>query len=77
MKAGAIPIVRAKQGESPGQVEILGKENQELFFDNQDEAVEKIIHILQNSEIQQKLQASLLNRKYLFSTDKYQKQVFR
>ena len=71
MKAGAIPIVRAKQGESPGQVEILGKENQELFFDNQDEAVEKIIHILQNSKIQQKLQASLLNRKYLFSTDKF------
>lgn len=72
MKAGAIPIVRSKRGKSAaGQVEILGEENQELFFDNQDEAVEKITNILQNSEIQEKLQASLLKRKDIFSTDRF------
>ena len=72
MKAGAIPIVRSKQGRSTtGQVEILGEENQELFFDNQDEAVEKITNILQNSEIQEKLQASLLKRKDIFSTGRF------
>ena len=71
MKAGAIPIVRRKKGKSAGQVEILGEENQELFFDDQDEAVEKITNILQDSEIQEKLQASLLKRKDLFSTDRF------
>ena len=72
MKAGAIPIVRNKRGHSAaGQVEILGEENQELFFENQDEAVEKITNILQNSKIQEKLQASLLKRKDIFSTDRF------
>ncbi|NES02127.1 MAG: glycosyltransferase [Okeania sp. SIO2F4] len=71
MKAGAIPVVKSKRENPPGQVEILGEENQELFFENKDEAVEKITNILQDSGIQQKLQASLLKRKDIFSTDKF------
>ncbi len=71
MKAGAIPFVKGKRRGVAGQVEVVGEENQELFFDNQDEAVEKITNVLQDSEIQQKLQASLLKRKDIFSTEKF------
>ncbi len=67
VKAGAIPFVRSEGG----QVEIVGEENQELFFDNQDEAVDKIITVLSNSEKQKKLQASLEQRKFIFSADKF------
>ena len=71
MKAGAIPFVRGKRVQVAGQVEVVGEEHQELFFGNQDEAVEKITNVLQDLEIQQKLQASLLKRKDIFSTEKF------
>lgn len=71
MKAGAIPFVRSKRKGIAGQVEIVGEENQELFFEDQDDAVEKITNVLQDSEIQQKLQGALLKRKDFFSTEKF------
>ncbi len=76
IKAGAIPFVRSKRGRVAGQVEVVGEENQALFFDNQDEAVEKITNILKDSEIQQKIQASLIKRKNIFSTDKFMSGIY-
>lgn len=67
VKAGAIPFVRS----NGGQVEIVGAHNQELFFDSEDEAVEKIIATLNNGNQQKQLIASLEERKYLFSTEKF------
>ncbi len=67
VKAGAIPFVRS----IGGQVEIVGAHNQELFFDSEDEAVEKIIATLKDGERQNKLIASLEEQKYLFSTEKF------
>lgn len=67
VKAGAIPFVRS----IGGQVEIVGAHNQELFFDSEDEAVEKIIATLKDENQQQKLIASLEEQKYLFSTEKF------
>ena len=67
VKAGAIPFVRSKGG----QVEIVGAHNQELLFDSEDEAVEKIIATLKDAERQNQLIASLEEQKYLFSTEKF------
>lgn len=67
VKAGAIPFVRS----IGGQVEIVGAHNQELLFNSEDEAVEKIIAILKDENQQKQLIASLEDRKYLFSTEKF------
>lgn len=71
LKAGAIPFVRS-QG---GQTEIVGEENQELFFDGEEEAVKKIVDVLSNPSKQENLLAILDKRKYLFSTDKFKKDI--
>lgn len=67
VKAGAIPFVRS----IGGQVEIVGDRNQELLFNSEDEAVEKIIATLKDENQQKQLIASLEDRKYLFSTEKF------
>lgn len=67
VKAGAIPFVRS----IGGQVEIVGDRNQELLFNSEDEAVEKIIATLKDENQQKQLIASLDDRKYLFSTEKF------
>jgi glycosyltransferase involved in cell wall biosynthesis len=71
VKAGAIPFVRS-QG---GQVEIVGKENPELFFDNIDQAVEKIIGVLKDSELEKNLRHRLRDRNSLFSAERFMSEV--
>lgn len=71
VKAGAIPFVRS-QG---GQVEIVGEQNQELFFDNEDDAVNKIINVLSDSDKQQKVLESLDKQRYLFSTHRFMQEI--
>lgn len=67
LKAGLIPFVRSKGG----QVEIVGEENQALFFDSLDEAEEKIINVLKEPQKQQQLLNVLDERKSLFSTEQF------
>ncbi|MGD1932051.1 MAG: glycosyltransferase family 4 protein [Leptolyngbyaceae cyanobacterium] len=62
VKSGVIPFVR-KRG---GQIEIVGEENGELLFDDHEEAVDKIVNVLSNPALQQKISKSLEQRKYLF-----------
>ncbi|WP_414548153.1 glycosyltransferase [Anabaena sp. CCY 0017] len=71
VKAGAIPFVKSEGG----QVEIVGQHNQELFFNNEEEAVEKIIHTLSNSDQQNKLLQSLTTQKHLFSTQRFMSEI--
>ncbi|MBD2456559.1 glycosyltransferase [Nostoc sp. FACHB-87] len=71
VKAGAIPFVRG----DGGQVEIVGQHNQELFFNTEAEAVEKIIDVLKISEQQNKLIQSLTNQKNLFSTHRFMSEI--
>ncbi|WP_413198658.1 glycosyltransferase [Nostoc piscinale] len=71
VKAGAIPFVRS----DGGQVEIVGQHNQELFFNTEAEAVEKIIDVLKNSDQQNKLIQSLTNQKNLFSTHRFMSEI--
>ncbi|MBE9116436.1 glycosyltransferase [Lusitaniella coriacea LEGE 07157] len=67
LKAGSIPFVRSKGG----QVEIIGEENQALFFDSVEEAEEKIISVLKDTQKQQQLLSVLDERKSLFSTERF------
>ncbi len=46
VKAGAVPFVRNKGG----QVEIVGAENKDLLFKNPEEAVEKVVALLSNTD---------------------------
>ncbi|MEL7037388.1 MAG: glycosyltransferase [Cyanobacteria bacterium J06592_8] len=72
MKAGAIPFVRSVGG----QVEIVGEDNQDLFFENTvEEAVEKILSVLSNPDQQQQLRAKLEERKQIFSTDNFMNNI--
>ena len=67
LKADLIPFVRSKGG----QMEIVGTEHQDLLFANEKDGVEKIIAVLSNQDLQQKLLQSLQQRKHLFSTEKF------
>jgi glycosyltransferase involved in cell wall biosynthesis len=71
VKAGAIPFVRS-QG---GQIEIVGDQNRELLFDNEQEAVEKIVALLSNPGLQTQLRNNLLKQKHLFSTDRFMQEI--
>lgn len=71
VKAGVIPFVK----NEGGQREIVGTENQELFFGNEPEAVEKIIQVLSSTAQQQKLLASLEQQKHLFSTNRFMAEI--
>ncbi|MDH6085710.1 glycosyltransferase [Umezakia ovalisporum] len=71
VKAGAIPFVR----NEGGQVEIVGENNQELFFDKEEEAVEKIIAVLSSCEQQRKILKSLTNQRNLFSTQRFMSEI--
>ncbi len=71
VKAGAIPFVRSVGG----QVEIVGQDNQDLFFQKDNDAIEKIIEVLSHPEKQEKLRTDLENRKKLFSTQKFMEDV--
>lgn len=67
VKAGIIPFTR----EGGGPAEIIGQENTDLFFNNLEDAVEKIAHVIQNEDKQYQLLSSLEKQKFLFSTDKF------
>ena len=71
VKAGAIPFVK-KRG---GQVEIVGKDNTDLLFDKEQDAVEKIVAVLSSPERQQKLLESLAQEQLLFSTDRFMNNI--
>lgn len=71
VKAGAIPFVKCKGG----QIEIVGQENQDLFFGTDENAVEVIVKVLSDSEKQKHLLRSLEKQKELFSTEAFMKQI--
>ncbi|TVP61833.1 MAG: glycosyltransferase family 1 protein [Nodularia sp. (in: Bacteria)] len=71
VKAGAIPFVRSEGG----QVEIVGKNNEELFFKTEAEAVEKIITVLSSSAKQTEVIESLNNQRKLFSTQRFMSEI--
>ncbi|MGY6528984.1 MAG: glycosyltransferase [Cyanobacterium sp.] len=71
MKAGAIPFVKNRGG----QMEIVGLDNTELFFEKEKDGVEKIINILKNEEKQKKLKNILNNRQDLFSQTKFYQEM--
>ncbi|MDY6785777.1 MAG: glycosyltransferase [Cyanobacteriota bacterium] len=71
VKAGAIPFVR----NIGGQVEIVGEENQELFFENVDSAVEKIVRVLKDSALEEELRRRLSDRNSLFSAERFMSEV--
>lgn len=67
LKADIIPFVRFKGG----QVEIVGAENSELLFDNDEEAVQKIVNVLGNDALRKALSEVLAQRKSLFTTQNF------
>lgn len=73
LKAGAIPFVKDKGG----QIEIVGAENQDLFFKNREEAVEKIVTLLSNPTRLQEVRGVLAERKSIFSTTRFMAEIDR
>lgn len=71
VRAGIIPFVQ----EKGGQTEIVGKQNRDLFFNTPEEAVEKIIAVLNNENKQQELLKALEPQKILFSKDRFTKEI--
>jgi len=71
VRAGAIPFVKS-QG---GQTEIVGRQNTELFFANEEQAPETIVAVLESSELQQKLVSSLQDQQNLFSTGHFRQEI--
>ncbi len=71
IKAGLIPFVRSRGG----QVEIVGQENTDLLFDNQEQAVQKITEVLSNYDKQENLLNCLQSRKKLFSTIRFTEKI--
>ncbi|MGA0201314.1 MAG: glycosyltransferase, partial [Prochlorotrichaceae cyanobacterium] len=73
VKAGCIPFVKSKGG----QVEIVGSENEALFFKKPQEAVEKIVAVLSQPAQTAQLRQSLAKQKHLFSTDRFMAEIDR
>lgn len=73
VKAGVIPFVRS-QG---GQVEIVGAQNQDLFFGDEAEAIAKIIAVLSSPEKQATLLEALKAQKHLFSTQRFMAEMIQ
>lgn len=71
VKAGAIPFVR----DQGGQVEIVGQQHQDLLFDNESDAVDKITAVLADPKRQRQLIDSLEIQRYLFSTDRFMNEI--
>ncbi|NJK99892.1 MAG: glycosyltransferase family 4 protein [Spirulinaceae cyanobacterium RM2_2_10] len=71
VKAGAIPFVRSRGG----QVEIVGIENEALFFDGIDQAVEKIVAVLGDRQRLDDLRTQLTARNQLFSTERFMTEI--
>lgn len=68
VKAGVIPWVRTEGG----QVEIIGSEVPELMFEDEADAIAKILYLLEKPDEQTRLRQLLDQRKTLFSTQRFQ-----
>ncbi|PSF34267.1 glycosyl transferase family 1 [Aphanothece hegewaldii CCALA 016] len=73
VKAGVIPFVKS----SGGQIEIVGKDNQDLFYKSDEDAVNAIVKVLQNQDKIIQIRQSLKLQKDLFSTDNFMSQIKR
>lgn len=71
LKAGIIPFVRSWGG----QVEIVGPENTDLLFKEDEEAIEKISRVLENKSLQQQMSDTLKKRQELFTTERFIEQI--
>lgn len=71
VRAGIIPFVQSVGG----QTEIVGKHNTDLQFSNREEAIEKIIAVLDSPEKQRSLVSSLDHQKPIFSVEKFQSEI--
>lgn len=67
LKADMIPFVRARGG----QTEVVGSENSSLLFKDEDDAVKKIIQVLEDQNLQENISANLRERKVLFTTERF------
>ena len=57
-----------------GQVEIVGKDPR-LLYQTDDDAVEKIVHVLRSNQEQMSLREHLKSRKELFTTEKFMQHI--
>ncbi|GAA6620308.1 glycosyltransferase [Scytonema sp. NUACC26] len=71
VKAGAIPFVRSVGG----QIEIVGQQNEDLFFNTEVEAVEKIVNLFKSPAKQYQLIQSLEEQRNLFSSQKFMSEI--
>jgi glycosyltransferase involved in cell wall biosynthesis len=72
VKVGTIPFVRDRGG---GQVEIVGEQNKELMFANDEEAVARIVDLLSSSELQNRMRSALEKQAQLFSTEQFSQDI--
>jgi len=71
VKAGAIPFVRPRGG----QIEIVGPENDALFFQSIEEAAAKIVAVLSDRPQRHRLRERLAARNDLFSTARFTAEI--
>jgi len=71
LKADIIPFVKGKGG----QIEIVGVENSELLFTEEEEATQKIIKVLSDDLLRQRLSDTLSERKALFTTERFIEEI--
>ena len=71
VKVGLIPFVRP-QG---GQIEIVGAHNEALQFNGVEQAAEKILSVLEDDTLRDRLREDLRQRKELFSTDRFKSEI--
>jgi UDP-N-acetylglucosamine--N-acetylmuramyl-(pentapeptide) pyrophosphoryl-undecaprenol N-acetylglucosamine transferase len=68
--AGCIPFVPRRGG----QVEVVGG-NEQLLYDNVDDAVTKIAHVIDNPDLQHSLSASLIDSASRFRRDRFRDRI--
>ena len=71
VNAGIIPFVYNRGG----QIEIVNAANTDLIFHNAQDAVEKIVAVLENPHRQPALLAALVQQKSLFSTERFTQEI--
>jgi glycosyltransferase involved in cell wall biosynthesis len=71
VKMGSIPFVRA----SGGQAEIVGENNAELMFNNEAEAVQRVVTMLASPEKQAHMRLILKKQAQLFSTERFSQEM--
>ncbi|MGF1521082.1 MAG: glycosyltransferase family 4 protein [Leptolyngbyaceae cyanobacterium] len=71
IKADMIPFVRSKGG----QMEIVGANHSNILFDDQTDAVEKVVKVLGDEVLQADLRRSLKQRQELFSTERFMSDI--